>query len=793
MDVKKKRTDTQGMESANGGELKRKTAVFLKSTFFGLLFALCGFFLGGTVLPFGAMPLGVAFLAVSDRKVFYIYAGLVLFGLQTENRVLFIGVYTSVLLIRLLVRFLVDTPWKKGKGEEVGELTLIEIYPQLFYEKLSLRMTAAAVGALGIGIFRLVEGGMLYYDMYGTVISTLAAPLFVLLSSGMFVKSAGRYRRLISFLSIFFAIIYATGGILIYGISVGAAVCTFVTLYIAKKGGTVLGTLSGGLLGLALSVELVPMFAFAALVAGLLFNISVPLAVGSALSVALAWGFYVRGIGILNGLASALVGATLAFTVWNKIFDQVKPSEESEGEREAEHLPLYPERETDRARIADTRARLSSAGESFRSMSEVLMSISQKLRTPSASDLKQICDNAFDASCTSCQYRSVCWGEKYRETTDSLGNICAVLQKKGSVGADEVDESLVERCTRLPDIISEINHNTFLHTREILESDRTEVFAIDYSAVADFMDRAMEQDEGEYKTDEVLGEKIIKELSDEELDIRGAIVFGARRRKIALYGGDRDSLAENRKRIGQMLSEICPFSVNEGELDGNEAILRYSENEAFSVACAQRNLCAEGEEKYCGDTSGMFRTGEGRFYSFISDGMGSGREAALTSGIAALFIRKFLSGDSSCESTLKLLNGFLRNRGGGSLHECSATVDLMELDLISGHAGFYKSGAAPTYIFRNGSLFKLRSHTVPVGIISELDSRKIDFDVSGGDVVVMVSDGVTDGKEECPWLFDLLRSQAESASPDRLADLVVKYAKAEGATDDISVLVIKIV
>jgi thymidine phosphorylase len=64
--------------------------------------------------------------------------------------------------------------------------------------------------------------------------------------------------------------------------------------------------------------------------------------------------------------------------------------------------------------------------------------------------------------------------------------------------------------------------------------------------------------------------------------------------------------------------------------------------------------------------------------------------------------------------------------------------------------------------------------------------------VSVGDVIVMVSDGVTQGKEECPWLFDLLRSQGEDVSIERLADLVVKYAKGEGCSDDISVLIVKI-
>ena len=163
----------------------------------------------------------------------------------------------------------------------------------------------------------------------------------------------------------------------------------------------------------------------------------------------------------------------------------------------------------------------------------------------------------------------------------------------------------------------------------------------------------------------------------------------------------------------------------------------------------------------------------------------------MTSGLCGLFLGRLLSFGGNAEGALKLINGFLRNRGSGSLHECSATVDLMELDLFRGKAVFYKSGAAPTYIFRNGNLFKLRSGTVPVGIIRELDFRRIDMELSVGDLVVMVSDGVTDGREECPWLFDLLRCQS-AAEPERIAELVVKYAKSEGAVDDVSVVVAKL-
>ena len=155
-------------------------------------------------------------------------------------------------------------------------------------------------------------------------------------------------------------------------------------------------------------------------------------------------------------------------------------------------------------------------------------------------------------------------------------------------------------------------------------------------------------------------------------------------------------------------------------------------------------------------------------------------------------MRKLLEAEGGCEEALRLLNVFLRNRGSGSLHECSATADLVRLDLMDGRASFYKSGAAPTYVYREGGLFKLRSRTVPLGILRELDVKKIGLDIGEGDLLIMVSDGVTQGREECPWLYDLLRGHAEHSDVERIADLVVKYAKDEGSSDDISVLVMRL-
>lgn len=69
---------------------------------------------------------------------------------------------------------------------------------------------------------------------------------------------------------------------------------------------------------------------------------------------------------------------------------------------------------------------------------------------------------------------------------------------------------------------------------------------------------------------------------------------------------------------------------------------------------------------------------------------------------------------------LELLNTVLLSQSG----ENFSTVDLLETDLLTGRCSFVKAGAAPTYIFREGKLYKIFSATPPVGIPFVVYRRK---------------------------------------------------------------------
>lgn len=152
-----------------------------------------------------------------------------------------------------------------------------------------------------------------------------------------------------------------------------------------------------------------------------------------------------------------------------------------------------------------------------------------------------------------------------------------------------------------------------------------------------------------------------------------------------------------------------------------------------------------------------------------------------------------LSAQNSVETSLRLLNSIIRGKGGD---ECSAGVDLLEIDLLTGKAALYKGGAAPSYLRRGDKIYSLSSQSVPLGIIGELDAGKTEFAVEPGDMILMISDGVLAGTDEDAdgsyvWLLDLL-SACDARHLDETARRALRMARIAGSRDDASAAVIAI-
>lgn len=193
-----------------------------------------------------------------------------------------------------------------------------------------------------------------------------------------------------------------------------------------------------------------------------------------------------------------------------------------------------------------------------------------------------------------------------------------------------------------------------------------------------------------------------------------------------------------------------------------------------------------------GDTYSFLNLREGKFCMLLSDGMGVGPQAAMESSTTVSLLENLFESGFGQDMAVKTVNSILLLRAPD---ESFATVDITVIDLYSGKAECVKIGAAPSFILSGTNVRVIRSASLPVGILKDIEVNSVVKNVGVGDVVVMVTDGVLDAyggsQEKESWLADVI-SEIGAVEPQQMADLILERARqAAGGLipDDMTVLV----
>ncbi len=767
----------------------------------GVAFGLCAYFFGRCELLFATYPLGIALLCAANRHLPYILLGLCLSaGATGIAPAVVISAYLALTVIRVFTRFVIDVGAKKERRAPSSTPSdaaerLRSLYSELFSESVYLRMASSCIGAFCLSLYSIIAGGFRYYDLFGVFFGMVAAPVATFIFSSYFEKDL-RGTRLhdIACLCLLCAVCYSLRSITFFGVYIGAFVAFFATLCIGRRRGILSGCLAGLCLGLAFRPIYAPLFILEAAAAGVLWNISALAAATAGCVVGMIWGVYVNGLSSLSELLPALLCGTMVFGAADKLaLISSNPELIRLRSEDTTALQLLVRDEINRSDESCMK-RLSSM---FGELAESFYNLSDRLRRPGSLDLRRMCDGVFDKHCRDCPRREVCWGVEYSATLEVLNRLTADLHMKARADITATPEYLRARCESLPIIISDINESCARLTEHALMCDRTGVFALDYDGISQILSEALESGRENYIIDEGTADRVAELLKKLRFGYGGVIAYGGRRKSIAIKGLDpsRAKLAVGELRarieevIGLPLGEPT-FTPVGSKLDMTVSSRRrfYAEQHSYSVNAGGR----DGTANVCGDTVSSFTTDGDYFYTLLSDGMGSGKEAAFTSRICSMFLEKMLSANNRSETSIKLLNSFMSERDGSARHESSATVDLLEFDLLDGRIAVIKSGAAPTFVLRGQNCFKLSARTVPLGIIDKPDAERLPFEVEPGDRVIMVSDGVTQSRDECSWLVGMLADFGDTDDAPRLARRIADRARAEGSDDDITATVIEI-
>ncbi len=225
-------------------------------------------------------------------------------------------------------------------------------------------------------------------------------------------------------------------------------------------------------------------------------------------------------------------------------------------------------------------------------------------------------------------------------------------------------------------------------------------------------------------------------------------------------------------------------------LNGEYAVYGFVEEPNFMVLHGASGMTKTGEV-ISGDNFSCTELAEGQLLMGIVDGMGSGDEASEDSEEIIGLLEDLLKAGYEEETALRLVNSVLLGKENG---EASTAVDLAITDLYSGKCSFYKSGAAATFIKRNQWVEVMKSTSLPIGVLKEVDYEAAYKKLYDGDYIVMVSDGVLDAltgenkEEELGRLLMDIDTKNPKEMADRLLEAVKEYTGQE-IMDDMTVLV----
>ena len=254
-----------------------------------------------------------------------------------------------------------------------------------------------------------------------------------------------------------------------------------------------------------------------------------------------------------------------------------------------------------------------------------------------------------------------CWGTEYERTLEAQTRLAAQLHTGGKASVESLPDSLQDFCPYMEDIVTDINGRCARMTEILLKSEKTEVFAADYAAIASLLADALEEDrrsEEDFSCNREAADAIFEYLTAEGVRVQGVVVGGTRgsgRQRVIVraVGGEAvaDRLPSVRDRVGEILG--CPVTApafDEGEDGGASAVMTLSSEAKLTVAYSGSTLPAEHPRgaplpealthetpagsydppAVCGDHIALFKSGDACFYALISDGMGSGEVAIVS-------------------------------------------------------------------------------------------------------------------------------------------------------------------
>lgn len=375
--------------------------------------------------------------------------------------------------------------------------------------------------------------------------------------------------------------------------------------------------------------------------------------------------------------------------------------------------------------------------------------------------------------CSLCKSSAYCCENEEQRIKKYLLPTEELLDKKGFVTENELHRGL-ENCTQ-KNMIAEVFNE--LHRLELLEKRSgnitdcmREITLEQLSGTEDMLNFFGKGSDLFPCCDERLSEYVCEALSEYGVSSPAATVFSDNEGRSYIECFYEGLLGEKLETVTERFEKICDREFDMPEIISFNGTTRLCFCEMPVYEVEKGRAAVNGREDTSGDSDNFFRDGFGNVYVLISDGMGSGVRAAVESCMTVSLMTRIIRAGLGINAAVRLINLLLLTK---SADESFATVDLMKLNLFTGKAEIVKLGAAQSFIKSNGTVKTVESWSTPVGIVSSVEISKRNIQLSDGDQVVMITDGIC---EECfPRVRELMLSMG--VTPQDCAERIIGFAE----------------
>lgn len=570
-------------------------------------------------------------------------------------------------------------------------------------------------------------------------------------------------------------------------ISVGRVLALLLVMTCALKGGSLAGAGAGTAFGLAMDAAsgIAPVYtmayAFAGLISGMFsrfgrLSFVVSFILANALAVLCAWSWTERLDALFEVFAASVGFMLLPPSLLARVGALIQPLSAGMGES---GLRKYASR------------RVEGIARAFDDVSAVARRNSEFVND---NDIARVFDRAADAACLRCKKRDECWVKGYMETLDALNQATAAMTERGLLEAEDIPEWFRDKCTGLAAFITAVNAELRATAgRRQFRARMEESRAAAWSQYEDFAEILVDvaRELGSLNGADPLAERrLMRYLRSQDIEADAAVFRDSTGRLRAVVESGKLSALTSDPAYLDKLSAVLGVRLCRPN-SGAEGRLTLLEAEPLAVSVGIAAMKKKGEN-VSGDRGTYFKTDAGVLCVILSDGMGTGEDAAAESVEAVEILERFLRSGVEPATAMKILNSVMLLRNGDEWG--FATVDLMCVDLFTGETSFYKYGAAPSYVRTGKSVRRVTGESLAAGLMSGEGSAPdvVRMRLKPGSVAVIASDGVITGDDDA-WLREQLRDESDDKDMKTLAREVLRKAADEyGAADDMTVLAVRV-